>query len=60
MKITEIKNNLPKTKALKEIMEIHVPNIDKNLPSKNGSIYAIIGAPESVHLIYYLVHLLIN
>ena len=34
MKITEIKNDLPKTKALKEIMEIHVPNIDKNLPSK--------------------------
>ena len=28
-------------------MEIHVPNIDKNLPSKNGSIYAIIGAPGS-------------
>lgn len=47
MKITEIKNNLPKTKALKEIMEIYVPNIDKNLPSKNGSIYAIIGAPGS-------------
>ena len=47
MKITEIKNDLPKTKALKEIMEIHIPNIDKNLPSKNGSIYAIIGAPGS-------------
>jgi hypothetical protein len=47
MKIIEIKNDLPKTKALKEIMEIHVPNIDKNLPSKNGSIYAIIGAPGS-------------
>ena len=47
MKITEIKNNLPKTKALKEIMEIYVPNIDRNLPSKNGSIYAIIGAPGS-------------
>ena len=42
MKITEIKNNLPKTKALKEIMELYVPNIDRNLPSKNGSIYAII------------------
>jgi len=47
MKITEIKNNLPKTKALKEIMELYVPNIDRNLPSKNGSIYAIIGAPGS-------------
>ena len=47
MKITEIKNDLPKTKALKEIMEIHIPNIDKNLPSKNGSVYAIIGAPGS-------------
>ena len=47
MKITEIKNNLPKTKALKEIMEIYVPNIDRNLTSKNGSIYAIIGAPVS-------------
>jgi hypothetical protein len=47
MKITEIKNNLPKTKALKEIMELYVPNIDRNLPSKNGSIYAIIGSPGS-------------
>ena len=47
IKITEIKNGLPVTKPLKEIMSLYVPNIDKNLPSKNGAIYAIIGSPGS-------------
>jgi hypothetical protein len=47
MKITVLKNNLPITKPLKEIMELYVPNIDRSLPSKNGAIYAIIGSPGS-------------
>ena len=47
MKITELKNNLPITKPLKEIMELYVPNINKSLPSKNGAIYVIIGSPGS-------------
>ena len=47
IKITEIKNDLPVTKPLKEIMSLYVPNIDKNLPSRNGAIYAIIGSPGS-------------
>lgn len=47
MKITELKNNLPLLKPLKEIMELYVPNIDRSLPSKNGAIYAIIGSPGS-------------
>ena len=47
MRIVEIKNSLPDTKPLKEIMEVFIPNIDRNLPSKNGSIYAIIGSPGS-------------
>ena len=47
MKIVEIKNDLPDTKPLKEIMDVYIPNIDRNLPSKNGSIYAIIGSPGS-------------
>ena len=47
MKIVEIKNDLPDTKPLKEIMDVYIPNIDRNLSSKNGSIYAIIGSPGS-------------
>ena len=47
MKIIEIKNNLPITKPLKEIMELNIPNVNPSLPSKNGAIYAIIGSPGS-------------
>ena len=47
MKIIETQNNLPVTKPLKEIMSLHVPNINPSLPHKNGCIYAIIGAPAS-------------
>ena len=28
-------------------MSLYVPNVDKNLPSRNGAIYAIIGSPGS-------------
>jgi len=47
MIIKEIKNDLPKTKPLKEKMSLYVPNINKNLPNRNGCIYAIIGSPGS-------------
>jgi hypothetical protein len=47
MKITEIKNDLPKTKPIKEIMSVFIPNINPNLPNRNGAIYAIIGSPGS-------------
>ena len=32
MKIIETQNNLPATKPLKEIMSLHVPNINPSLP----------------------------
>ena len=47
MKITETKNDLPKTKPIKEIMSVFIPNINPNLPNRNGAIYAIIGSPGS-------------
>ena len=47
MTITEIKNDLPKTKPLKEIMSLFVPDINHNLPNRNGAIYAIVGNPGS-------------
>jgi ABC-type dipeptide/oligopeptide/nickel transport system ATPase component len=47
MKISEIKNNLPTTKPLKEIMSLNVPNVNPSLPHRNGAIYAIIGSPGS-------------
>ena len=47
MIITEIKNDLPKTRIIKERMPIFIPNINNNIPNRNGSIYAIIGSPGS-------------
>ena len=40
MIIKEIKNDLPKTRVIKERMSVFIPN-------RNGSIYAIIGSPGS-------------
>lgn len=45
MHITETKNDLPKTKPLKEIMTVFIPNVNKNIPNRNGAIYTIIGSP---------------
>lgn len=45
MKITEIDNELPKIKPVKEIMNIYIDGIDPNLPNRNGFIYALIGSP---------------
>ena len=39
MKIDEIKNNLPTTKPLKEIMSLNVPNVNTSLPYKNEVFY---------------------
>ena len=47
MKISETKSDLPKTRPIKEIMNVFIPNINKNLPNRNGAIYAIIGSPGS-------------
>ena len=47
MKITEIKNDLPKTKPIKEIMSVFIPNINPNFSNRNGAIYAIIESPGS-------------
>ena len=45
MKITEIDNELPQIKPVKEIMNIYIDGIDPNLPNRNGFIYALIGSP---------------
>lgn len=47
MIIKEIKNDLPKTRVIKERMPVFIPNINMNIPNRNGSIYAIIGSPGS-------------
>lgn len=47
MIITEVENNLPKIKPVKEIMNIYIDGIDNNLPNRNGFIYALIGGPGS-------------
>ena len=45
MKITEVENELPRIKPVKEIMNIYIDGIDTNLPNRNGFIYALIGSP---------------
>ena len=45
MKISEIENNLPRATPTKELMNVFIDGIDANLPNRNGSITAIIGAP---------------
>ena len=47
MKITEIENDLPSIKPVKEIMSVYLDGIDPNLPNRNGFIYALIGSPGS-------------
>jgi hypothetical protein len=58
MHITETKNDLPKTTPLKEIMTLFIPNVNSNIPNRNGAIYAIIGSPGSGKLIYSFQHCL--
>ena len=47
MKITEIKNDLPRATPTKELMNIYIDGIDDNLPNRNGSVTAIIGSAGS-------------
>ena len=45
MRITEIDNNLPKAKPVKEHMSLFIPDVNENIPNRNGFIYTLIGAP---------------
>jgi ABC-type dipeptide/oligopeptide/nickel transport system ATPase component len=47
MLISEIKNDLPTIKPVKEIMSIYIDGINGNIPNRNGFIYALIGSPGS-------------
>jgi ABC-type dipeptide/oligopeptide/nickel transport system ATPase component len=47
MLISEIKNDLPTIKPVKEIMSIYIDGINPNIPNRNGFIYALIGSPGS-------------
>ena len=47
MLISEIKNDLPTIKPVKDIMSIYVDGINPNIPNRNGFIYALIGSPGS-------------
>ena len=47
MLITEINNDLPTIKPVKEIMSIYIEGINPNIPNRNGFIYALIGSPGS-------------
>jgi len=47
MLITELKNDLPQIKPVKEIMSIYINGINPNIPNRNGFIYALIGSPGS-------------
>jgi ABC-type dipeptide/oligopeptide/nickel transport system ATPase component len=47
MKITETKSDLPNTCPIKEVMGVFIPNINVNLPNRNGFIYTLIGSGGS-------------
>ncbi len=47
MIINEIPNDLPKMKPIRERMDIYIPNVNENLPRRNGFVYALIGAGGS-------------
>ena len=58
MKITETKNDLPKTKPIKEIMSVFIPNINPNLPNRNGAILRLLDHLGLVKRTYYFQHYL--
>lgn len=47
MKITETPSDLPNTAPIKEVMDVYIPNINENLPRRNGFIYTLIGSGGS-------------
>ena len=47
MIITEVANDLPNMKPVRERMDIYIPEINENLPRRNGFVYALIGAGGS-------------
>jgi ABC-type dipeptide/oligopeptide/nickel transport system ATPase component len=47
MLITQVKNDLPQIKPVKEIMSIYIEGINPNIANRNGFIYALIGSPGS-------------
>jgi ABC-type dipeptide/oligopeptide/nickel transport system ATPase component len=47
MIINEIPNDLPKIRAVKERMDVYIPNVNNNLPRRNGFVYAMVGAGGS-------------
>ena len=47
MLITELKNDLPQIKPIKEITSIYIEGINPNIANRNGFIYALIGSPGS-------------
>ena len=44
MLITQVKNDLPQIKPIKEIMSIYIEGINPNIANRNGFIYALIGS----------------
>ena len=53
MLISEIKNDLPQIKPVKEIMSIYIDGINPNIPNGNGFIYALIGSPAVLKKVHY-------
>ena len=47
MEIKEIDSNLKISSGIKEVMNINIPNINENLPHRNGFIYALTGSGGS-------------
>ena len=47
MKITETPSDLPNTAPIKEVMDVYIPNVNVNLPNRNGFIYTLIGSGGS-------------
>jgi GTPase SAR1 family protein len=47
MKIKEHKSKLPNIMPVKEKMSVFIPDIDKNIPNRNGAIIAMLGSGGS-------------
>ena len=47
MQISEIDNDLPKIKPVKEKMSVYIEGINPNIPHSNGFIFTLIGAPST-------------